>query len=167
VPKIKYQSSESNTEVRSTVVSRYDQAFTGTSPQLRRNISALSDEPFHERVKLGELLFATGYRSPCIHGFWRLYPIEQLSLLSQRKKDGGVVVTGCRPMEKFGSEAQTLRLEVHRQSPIRSGPKGSRKSASLIQFTVEAQVIGTHKLSDIDNLPVVHSEVFHHLVNRF
>ena len=97
VLKIKYQSSESNTEVRSTVVSRYDQAFTGTLPQLRRNVSALSDMRFQERVKLGRRALRDRVASRCVQVLWRLYASERLSLLSGKEKDGGVAVR-----EQFG-----------------------------------------------------------------
>jgi hypothetical protein len=38
-----------------------------------------------------------------VYGFWRLSTIERLSLLSEKKKDGGVVVSERSTMEHLGS----------------------------------------------------------------
>jgi hypothetical protein len=40
-----------------------------------------------------------------------------------------------------------------------------RKAARLIQFAVKTQITSAHKLGDKNNLTVVHSEVFHYLIN--
>ncbi len=43
----------------------------------------------------------------------------------------------------------------------------SGKAARLIQFAVKAEIFGAHKFGDKNDLPVVHYEMFHDLVNRF
>jgi hypothetical protein len=64
---------------------------------------------------------------------------------------------------KTASGCAALRLELQGQL---ESPRNSGKSASLIQFAVKAQVVSANKFGDKYNLPIVHSEVFHHLVNR-
>ena len=44
--------------------------------------------------------------------------------------------------------------------------RNSGSSAGLVQFAVKSQGLAAHQLGDKKNLPVVHSEVLHHLVNR-